>query len=111
MSRKAKVYYQDQLAGIISETDEGYLFRYEEEYLQAENSRPVSLTLPVRKESYKSKTLFPFFDGLIPEGWLLSIAEDVWKLNIRDRMELLLTCCKDCIGVVSIIPIKEITDE
>ena len=111
MSRAAKVFYQNLFAGVISETDEGYLFRYEEEYLQEENAKPVSLTLPVRKESYKSKTLFPFFDGLIPEGWLLNIAEDVWKLNIRDRMGLLLTCCKDCIGVISIIQIMEITDE
>lgn len=111
MSRMAKVFYQDMFAGIISETDEGYLFRYEEEYLQIENAKPVSLTLPVRKESYKSKTIFPFFDGLIPEGWLLNIAENVWKLNIRDRMGLLLTCCKDCIGAVSIIPIKEVSDE
>jgi serine/threonine-protein kinase HipA len=46
--------------------------------------------------------LFPFFDGLIPEGWLLDIAEKNWKLNPRDRMGLLLVCCKDCIGTVSV---------
>ncbi|MBT3169760.1 MAG: phosphatidylinositol kinase [Candidatus Cloacimonetes bacterium] len=111
MSRMAKVFYQDQFAGIISETDEGYLFRYEEDYLQKEKAKPVSLTLPLRKEPYKNKTLFPFFDGLIPEGWLLNIAKDVWNLNIRDRMGLLLTCCKDCIGAVSIIPIEVITND
>ncbi|MCK4695626.1 MAG: HipA N-terminal domain-containing protein [Candidatus Cloacimonetes bacterium] len=111
MSRKAKVLYRNLFAGIISETDEGYLFCYEKEYLQTENAEPVSLTLPLKKEPYQSKTIFPFFDGLIPEGWLLSIAEDVWKLNPRDRMGLLLTCCKDCIGAVSIIPIKEGSDE
>ena len=51
--------------------------------------------------------LFPFFDGLIPEGWLLDIAEKNWKLNPRDRMGLLLACCKDCIGAVSVYPINE----
>ncbi len=111
MGRKAKVFYQNRFAGVISETDEGYLFSYENEYLQPENAESVSLTLKLRKEPYQSKTIFPFFDGLIPEGWLLNIAEDVWKLNIRDRMGLLLTCCKDCIGAVSIIPIKEGSDE
>lgn len=111
MSRKGKVFYQNRFAGVISETDEGYLFRYEKEYLQTENAEPVSLTLQLRKEPYQSKTIIPFFDGLIPEGWLLNIAEDVWKLNPRDRMGLLLTCCKDCIGAVSIIPIKEGSDE
>ena len=42
--------------------------------------------------------LYPFFDGLIPEGWLLDIAEQSWKISSRDRMTLLLACCKDCIG-------------
>jgi serine/threonine-protein kinase HipA len=51
--------------------------------------------------------LHPFFDGLIPEGWLLDIAEKNWKINNRDRMSLLLACCKDCIGAVSIQPIQE----
>jgi serine/threonine-protein kinase HipA len=46
--------------------------------------------------------LFAFFDGLIPEGWLLDIAEKNWKINYKDRMGLLLTCCKDCIGAVSV---------
>ena len=46
--------------------------------------------------------MFPFFDGLIPEGWLLDVAEENWKLDRRDRMGLLLACCRDCIGAVSI---------
>jgi serine/threonine-protein kinase HipA len=49
--------------------------------------------------------MFPFFDGLIPEGWLLDIAQKNWKLNPRDRMGLLMACCKDCIGAVSVHPI------
>jgi serine/threonine-protein kinase HipA len=71
------------------------------------DSGPASLTLPLHEGSYTSKILFAFFDGLIPEGWLLNIAERNWKLNPRDRMELLLVCCKDCIGAVSIHSIKE----
>ena len=51
--------------------------------------------------------LFPFFDGLIPEGWLLNIAENNGKINQRDRMSLLLACCKDCIGAVSVISEEE----
>jgi serine/threonine-protein kinase HipA len=44
----------------------------------------------------------PFFDGLISEGWLLDIAIENWKLNPRDRMGLLLTICRDCIGAVHV---------
>ncbi len=47
-------------------------------------------------------------DGLIPEGWLLNIAETNWKIDRKDRMSLLLALCNDCIGDVKII--EEIDD-
>ena len=102
--RQAEIYYKNNLAGIITENDEGYSFQYDEKYLESKNSKPVSLTLPLQKQSYESKILFPFFDGLIPEGWLLNIAVNNWKINQRDRFGLLLTLCKDCIGSVSVLP-------
>lgn len=89
--------------GEIHETDTGYMFTYNKEYLNSSNTMPVSLTLPLTEKPYVSKTLFAFFDGLIPEGWLLDIAEKNWKINYKDRMGLLLTCCKDSIGAVSVV--------
>ena len=93
------------LAGLLSQDENGYHFQYTPEYLQTKNAKPVSLTLQLQERPITSKVLFPFFDGLIPEGWLLDIAEKNWKLNPRDRMGLLLACCKDCIGAVSVHPI------
>jgi len=100
--RKAKVYMYNDLAGFLTESEEGYSFIYDMNYLNGSAAKPVSLTLPLQEKPFTSRTLFPFFDGLIPEGWLLEIAEKNWKLNARDRMGLLLACCKDCIGAVSI---------
>jgi serine/threonine-protein kinase HipA len=100
--RKALVYRNDQLAGTLFENEQGYSFKYEEKYVR-DKMPSVSLTLPLSNESYQSMVLFPFFDGLIPEGWLLDIVQENWKLNERDRFGLLLACCKDCIGAVSII--------
>ncbi|AZI69445.1 MULTISPECIES: HipA N-terminal domain-containing protein [Cloacibacterium] len=102
--RQAQVFYQYQLAGLLTENEEGYFFVYESQYLENPNSKPVSLTLPLQKAAFQSKILFPFFDGLIPEGWLLNIAIDNWKINPRDRFGLLLSMCRDCIGCISIIP-------
>ncbi len=104
MMKTGKVLYKDIFAGIITEDENGYSFTYDEEYLNSENAKQISLTLPFQKETFKSKTMVPFFDGLIPEGWLLDIAEANWKINPRDRMSLLLTFCKDCIGAVSVVP-------
>jgi len=103
--RQAKVFYGDSLAGLLTETDDGlYVFQYDEAYSIAFPNQFLSFTMPVRKEPYTDKRLFAFFEGLIPEGWLLDIAHKNWKLNINDRMGLLLACCQNCIGAVSIIP-------
>lgn len=108
--KKAKVYMHDCLAGVLIENDEGFSFTYLDEYLNSEKCESISLTLPISQKPYTSKTLFPFFDGLIPEGWLLEIAQKNWKLNPRDRMSILLQTCRDCIGAVSIVP-EENSDE
>lgn len=105
--RQAHIFYKDQLAGILIENDAGYEFRYLPEYLSSETAKAVSLTLPLQKDAYTSPVLFPFFDGLIPEGWLLDIALRNTDISILDRMALLLTCCKDCIGAVSVISLEE----
>ena len=97
----------DTPAGYLSETEDGYSFRYDDSYLNSKVAQAVSLTLPLTTQTYQSKTMIPFFDGLIPEGWLLEVAEKNWKLNQRDRMGLLLACCRDCIGAVSIIEANE----
>jgi serine/threonine-protein kinase HipA len=111
--RQANVYYKDKLAGILTEGDDDYEFSYLQEYLSVVEAKPVSLTLPLQKESFRSPVLFPFFDGLIPEGWLLDVAIRNTDISILDRMSLLLLCCKDCIGAVSVVPIdrKEEDDE
>ena len=106
--RTADIYYNETLAGLLTETDEGeYIFQYDEAYVQNHPDQFLTFTMPVRKEPYVSQLLFPFFEGLIPEGWLLNIATKNWKLNPNDRMGLLLACCQNCIGAVSVIPKEE----
>lgn len=107
MIRKGKVFYNGLFAGTVTEKENEYTFEYLHEFLKTKAARPISLTLPLREEPYSSKVLFPFFDGLIPEGWILDIVEKNWKLNPRDRMELLLTFCQDTIGAISVERIEE----
>jgi len=101
--RSGKVFFQDKLAGILEENSDGYSFIYDKEYLADSKSKAISLTMPLSENAYQSAVIFPFFDGLIPEGWLLDVAVKNWKIDSRDRMGLLLKCCKDCIGAISII--------
>ena len=109
--KQAKVFLNNMLAGILTEDDTGYEFRYDSDYLKSDGAVAISLTMPLTDGPYHSNVLFPFFDGLIPEGWLLDIAEQSWKISARDRFSLLLACCKDCIGNVSVIPVERKEDE
>lgn len=104
MSKKAKIFYDGTLAAWLSETDDGYELVYEQAWLASAKAKPISFTLPLQKEVYHSKVLFPFFDGLIPEGWLLDIVVENWKVKPNDRFEILLTACRDTIGAVTVEP-------
>lgn len=106
--RKGKVYYKEHFAGTITETDDGeFIFHYDENFVLEHPQEFITFTMPVTNKPYTDKRLFPFFDGLIPEGWLLDIASKSWKINKNDRMGLLLACCKNCIGAVSVEQIQE----
>jgi len=106
--RRGKVIYKDHFAGIVTETYEGeYIFQYDHQYVKNHPNDFITFTMPVIKEPYTEKRLFPFFEGLIPEGWLLDIASENWKINKNDRMGLLLACCHNCIGAVSVEPLVE----
>jgi len=110
--RKAQIYYGDTLAGILTETDDGlYTFMYASAYVAQHPGDFITFSMPVHTKMYTEKRLFSFFDGLIPEGWLLDIASRSWKINPNDRMGLLLACCRNCIGAVSVIPIPEADEE
>lgn len=105
--RKAEIKIHDKMAGWLTQDENGYHFMYDQNYLESDDPQLVSLTMPLQQDAFNGQALFPFFDGLIPEGWLLDIAERNWKLNPRDRMGLLLACCEDCIGAVSVYPVNE----
>ena len=104
--RRAEIYYKDVVAGILTETNEGeYTFQYDKEYVVKYPDQFITFSMPVNERPYVENRLFPFFEGLIPEGWLLDIASKNWKINQNDRMGLLLACCQNCIGAVSVKPI------
>lgn len=53
------------------------------------------------------KLYFLFFDGLIPEGYLLEKGSKMYNISLLDRMGLLLELCNDCIGAVTVFKVKK----
>lgn len=81
--KRASVYLHDYKAGTLTEDENGYTFLYDKDFLESAHAEAISLTMPLTDKPYQDKVLFPFFDGLIPEGWLLNIAETSWKIKRR----------------------------
>lgn len=99
--RKAHVFYNDELAGYLTETSEGHTFQYDSEFLKKGIS--ISTSLPPRDDPYKSKELFHFFKGLLPEGWYLNIVSTTQKIDSKDALGLLIgTAGVDTIGAVTV---------
>ncbi|MFH1460764.1 MAG: HipA N-terminal domain-containing protein [Candidatus Omnitrophota bacterium] len=97
---KAIVKFNNILAGILEKTQTGYKFTYDDEFIK--NSLGISLSLPINQKTYTSEKMFPFFKGLIPEGWYLDIVSKKLKIDKSDSFKILLSTCKDTIGAVSI---------
>lgn len=105
--RLARILKNGVFCGTLREDEEGFHFRYNPQYLAMAGALPISPTMPLSDEEYTKEVMFPVFDGLIPEGWLLDIASESWKIDKRDRMLLLQSCCKDCIGDLSVLPMED----
>jgi serine/threonine-protein kinase HipA len=104
---RAWVYFGSKKAGLLTKRPGGYEFAYDAGYLADPAAAPVSLSLPLRDVRYESKDLFPFFEGLLPEGWLLDLTCAAAKIDKDDRFGLLLRTGRDPVGAVSVRPVEE----
>ena len=100
--RMGQVKLSGRLVGTIEEDGDQTVFTYSPEWLTQPDAVPVSLTLPLRDEPYVSHGLHPFFENLLPEGWLLDVATKKLKISKNDPFGLLLATCQDCVGAVEI---------
>jgi serine/threonine-protein kinase HipA len=104
MRRIGRVKLAGKFVGTIEETEGQITFAYSPEWLNRPNAVPVSLTLPLREEPYVSRGLHPFFENLLPEGWLPEVTTKKLKISKDDPFGLLLATCADCVGAVEIEP-------
>lgn len=104
MKRIGRVRLAGRLVGVIEESGGQTKFTYLPEWLARPDAVPVSLTLPLRREPYVSQGLHPFFENLLPEGWLLDVTTRKLKISKDDPFGLLLATCRDCVGAVEIEP-------
>lgn len=105
--RVAIVRLDGRPVGQIRETAAGCAFTYDAAWLGRADAVPVSLTMPLSRVPYETVGLHPFFENLLPEGWLLEIATSKLKIARDDAFGLLVALCADCVGAVEILAADE----
>lgn len=102
--QRAKVFRNNIFTGLLTKLNEKeYVFVYDEEYLKLPNKKPISLTLPLQEEEFKSPYLFSFFYNLLAEGKLKDIQCKELRIDKDDDFSrLILTTKENTIGSITI---------
>lgn len=108
---KANLYLRDELVGTLEKkAGKKYIFSYNDEWVSS-NKGGIGLSLPTDKRVYESDELLPFFENLVPEGWLLSCAQSIYKVDKKNRFGLLLATGRETVGAVKVVAIDESGNE
>jgi serine/threonine-protein kinase HipA len=102
--RRARVLVHDRPAGLLEEIERGRAYRFS--YLEVYSGPPVSLAMPVTGRVFTYQTFPPFFDGLLPEGFLLDSLLRQRKLDRDDDFGQLLAVGEDMVGAVTVEPLE-----
>ena len=106
--RVAKVFYNGELAGILTEeSGKSYKFRYTDSWFYDLSKPSVSLTLPRSKQEYGSDFLFPFFFNMLSEGFNRQLQSKLLRIDENDFFGLLIASAQyDTIGAVTVKPVE-----
>lgn len=97
--RKCNIFMHGKPAGELRSEDRGEtVFRYHEDY----EGPPISVTLPVRDESYIFSEFPPFFEGLLPEGSNLQMMLTHHQIGPDDFLSQLIAVGENLVGAVTI---------
>ncbi len=107
--RKAAVLFKREEAGTLTQLDnESFIFRYNDDWLNAPDKPAISLTLPKTQQEYTSKHLFPCFYNMLPEGSNKQVVCYETRIDPTDHFGLLMTTAKyDSIGAITVQKVKE----
>jgi len=107
--RAAEVFYNGELAGVLTEVSRNeYRFRYEDSWFINDRKPPVSLTLPKNRQEYINENLFPFFFNMLSEGFNRKLQSKMLKIDEKDYFGLLMATARyDTIGAITIKPLQK----
>lgn len=104
MKDRLQVIWNKRVVGTLNRHQKGrVVFQYSQDWIENESS-PVSLSLPCRKEKFAPGISTAFFENLLPESDTRTILAFRNRFDKKDTYSFLENFGEDCAGALSIIP-------
>lgn len=106
------VYLDNEHIGDFHQLDTGrHAFEYADDWLEADNGLPLSLSMPLDIKRYEGRAVSAFFNGLLPDN---DAVRKRWgqRFNVspNNPFALLAHMGQDCAGAIQIVVSKPTTD-
>jgi serine/threonine-protein kinase HipA len=101
-----RVFLQQFEVGLLEKNPSGAVsFKYDAAWLRKETAIPVSLSLPLREDSFRGAPVQAVFENLLPDSEHLrrAVAEKVGASG-TDAYSLLSRIGRDCVGALRFLP-------
>jgi serine/threonine-protein kinase HipA len=98
------VFMDGVLAGKLCREGSALVYQYVPAYLTSADSIPLSLSLPLRRESFPPESSRAFFANLLPEGAVRDFVAQRHRVSPENDFDLLAAVGGDCAGAISLYP-------
>ncbi len=99
------VFWDNELIGRLDKTGgQGMVFQYSEPYLESEQPRPISLSLPLQAEAFGTAVSKSWFANLLPEGEIRGHVARKLGVSERNEYAILEGIGGDCAGALRLLP-------
>jgi serine/threonine-protein kinase HipA len=78
-------------------------FQYTDKWLETDGSRPISLSMPLRKQIYEGDVVYNYFDNLLPDSReIRAKIQRRFSVTSSQPFDLLSAIGADCVGAIQI---------
>ena len=97
------IYYEDWEVGRVETGETGRMtFRYLDQWLNQDDAFPLSISMPLSENRFRTETIEPWLANLLPEGDQLHDLSKIFGVSVGDRIALLRKIGGDTAGAISI---------
>lgn len=99
-----KIFMNGLLIGHLNKLRSGNLtFAYDSQWLETQEARPISLSLPLSAQTYTGDQVYNFFDNLLPDNDRIKMRiQALFHAPSAQAFDLLASIGHDCVGAIQL---------